>query len=53
MCLGYEQSLSVCPRSSYHSLLNCKDNEIAGVHCQGKDFCSKNIFLQMVGRQSK
>ena len=49
-CFGYEESLSICPRSSYNSLLNCGDNEIAGVHCQGKN--CKNIHLQMVDNLS-
>ena len=49
-CFGYKESLSICPRSSYNSLLNCGDNEIAGVHCQGKDY--KNIHLQMVDNLS-
>ena len=35
-CSGSEKSLMNCPRSSYNSLLNCKSNEIAGVHCEGK-----------------
>ena len=35
-CSGSEKSLTNCPRSSYNSLLNCKSNEIAGVHCEGK-----------------
>ena len=25
-CFGYDESLSICPRSSYNSLLNCGDN---------------------------
>ena len=34
-CSESEQSLMSCPRS-YSSLLKCRSNEIAGVHCEGK-----------------
>ena len=34
-CSGSEQSLMACQKS-YSNLLNCQNNEIAGVHCEGE-----------------
>ena len=34
-CSGSEQSLMACQKS-YGNLLNCRNSEIAGVHCEGE-----------------